>query len=62
MTPELRAALATIARELPGSYRALETALTSAPAAAQIEFARMVRAFDDAIAREKRLRFQPWRR
>jgi len=62
MTPELRNAFGTIARELPGRYPALEAALKVASPAAQIDFARLVRAFEDALSREKHLRFQPWRR
>ena len=61
-TIELRNALATIARELPGQYSALEAVLRDARVAAQIDFARLVRAFEDAIVHQKQRALHPWRR
>ena len=53
-TPELRNAMATIHRELPGRYDSLEALLANAEPAVQIEFARLVRTFEDRTHQERR--------
>jgi hypothetical protein len=59
---ELRTAFASIARTLPGAYRALERALVEQPLDVQREFWRLVQNYESELTMLKRKVREPWRR
>jgi hypothetical protein len=61
-TRELMSAFAVIANHLPGRYDGLENALSDQPNDVQLEFHRLVRAFEQRLMAERRRAREPWRR